>query len=95
MKNIIEKSDKQLVKILREILHIQIDKINVEKQLRLKNISEYEFEVIKTKAQLEDGNELEIYFKPIVDLINYFLDLANVDSSYRFEIVENYFSIKE
>ena len=37
LKNIIEKSDKQLVKILREILHIQIDKINVEKQLRLKN----------------------------------------------------------
>ena len=34
-------------------------------KLRLKNISEYEFEVIKTKAQLEDGNELEIYFKPI------------------------------
>ena len=26
---------------------------------------------------------------------DYFLDLANVDSSYRFEIVENYFSIKE
>ena len=65
LKNIIEKSDKQLVKILREILHIQIDKMNVEKQLKLKNISEYEFEVIKTKAKLEDGNELEIYFKPI------------------------------
>ena len=41
LKNIIEKSDKQLIKILRKILHIQIDKINVEKQLRLKNISEY------------------------------------------------------
>ena len=65
LKNIIEKSDKQLVKILREILHIQIDKMNVEKQLKLKNISEYEFEVIKTKAKLEDENELEIYFKPI------------------------------
>lgn len=37
----------------------------------------------------------EIYFKPIVDLINYFLDLANVDGSYRFEIIENYFLIKE
>ena len=65
LKNIIEKSDEQLVKILREILHIQIDKINVEKQLRLKNISEYEFEVIKTKAKLDDGKEIEIYFKPI------------------------------
>ena len=65
LKNIIEKSDKQLIKILRKILHIQIDKINVEKQLRLKNISEYEFEVIKTKAKLDDGNELEIYLKPI------------------------------
>ena len=65
LRNIIEKSDKQLIKILRKILHIQIDKINVEKQLRLKNISEYEFEVIKTKAKLDDGNELEIYLKPI------------------------------
>lgn len=65
LKIIIEKSDKQLVEILKEILHIQIDKIEIEKQLKLKNISEYEFEVIKTKAKLNDGNELEIYFKPI------------------------------
>lgn len=65
LRSIIEKSDKQLVEILREILHIQIDKIEVEKQLKLKNISEYEFEVIKTKAKLDDGKELEIYLKPI------------------------------
>lgn len=65
LKTIIEKSDEQLVKVLREILHIQIDKIKVEKQLKLKNISEYEFEVIKTKAKLDDGKEVEIYFKPI------------------------------
>ena len=43
LKIIIEKSDKQLVEILKEILHIQIDKIEIEKQLKLKNISEYEF----------------------------------------------------
>ena len=36
-----------------------------EKRLKLKNISEYEFEVIKTKAKLENDNEVEIYFKPI------------------------------
>ena len=41
LKIIIEKSDKQLVEILKEILHIQIDKIEIEKQLKLKNISEY------------------------------------------------------
>ena len=69
LKIIIEKSDKQLVEILKEILHIQIDKIEIEKQLKLKNISEYEFEVIKTKAKLNDGNELEIYFKPIKNSI--------------------------
>ena len=52
LKIIIEKSDKQLVEILKEILHIQIDKIEIEKQLKLKNISEYDFDVIKTKAKL-------------------------------------------
>ena len=36
-----------------------------KKRLKLKNISEYEFEVIKTKAKLENDNEVEIYFKPI------------------------------
>ena len=65
LKKIIEKSDKQLVEILREILHIQIEKIEVEKKLQLKNITEYEFEVIKTKIKLEDRNELEMYLKPI------------------------------
>ena len=40
-------------------------KHKIEKRLKLKNISEYEFEVIKTKAKLENDNEVEIYFKPI------------------------------
>ena len=63
--NIIKKSDKQLVKILTEILHIKIDKIMVEKRVQLKNISEYEFEMVKTKVKMSDGKEFEIYFKPI------------------------------
>ena len=65
LETIIKKSDKQLVDILRKILNIQVDKIIIEKRLKLKNISEYEFEVIKTKAKLENDNEVEIYFKPI------------------------------
>lgn len=65
LKNIIEKSDSQLVELLRKILHLQIEKIKVEKKLQLKNITEYEFEVIKTKIKLEDGKEFEMYLKPI------------------------------
>ena len=62
LETIIKKSDRQLVDILRKILNIQVDKIIIEKRLKLKNISEYEFEVIKTKAKLENDNEVEIYF---------------------------------
>ena len=63
--NIIEKSKDQLINILKNTLYIKIDEIIIEKRLQLKNISEYEFEVIKTKAKLEDGKELEIYLKLI------------------------------
>lgn len=65
LENIIEKSKDQLINILKNILYIKIDEIIIEKRLQLKNISEYEFEVIKTKAKLEGGKELEIYLKPI------------------------------
>lgn len=65
LKDLIEKSNQQLTDIFNEILNIQIDKIKVEKQLKLQNISEYEFEVIKTKAELNDKKELELYVKPI------------------------------
>ena len=63
--NIIEKSKDQLINILKNTLYIKIDEIIIEKRLQLKNISEYEFEVIKTKAKLDDRKELEIYLKPI------------------------------
>ena len=59
------KLKQQVITHLRKILNIQVDKIIIEKRLKLKNISEYEFEVIKTKAKLENDNEVEIYFKPI------------------------------
>ena len=65
LENIIKKSKDQLINILKNILYIKIDEIIIEKRLQLKNISEYEFEVIKTKAKLEGGKELEIYLKPI------------------------------
>lgn len=65
LENIIKKSKDQLINILKNTLYIKIDEIIIEKRLQLKNISEYEFEVIKTKAKLEGGKELEIYLKPI------------------------------
>ena len=40
LETIIKKSDRQLVDILRKILNIQVDKIIIEKRLKLKNISE-------------------------------------------------------
>lgn len=55
----------QLVDILREILHIKIEDITFNKKIKLRNISEYEFEVLKVIATLEDKSNVEMYLKLI------------------------------
>lgn len=46
-------------------MHLDIKGIKYEKNLKLENISEYEFELLKVKAILSSGEELEMYLKII------------------------------
>lgn len=46
-------------------MHLDIKEIKYEKNLKLENISEYEFELLKVKAILSSGEELEMYLKII------------------------------
>ena len=49
--------------LLNEIMHTEIESINFEKILKLNNMSEYEFNVVKTKTILKNQEEIEQYFK--------------------------------
>ena len=49
--------------LLNEIMHTEIESINFEKILKLNNMSEYEFNVVKTKTILTNQEEIEVYFK--------------------------------
>ncbi len=49
--------------ILNEIINTKIKKITYENVLKLNSMSEYEFNVIKTKTLLENKTENEMYFK--------------------------------
>ena len=46
-------------------MHLDIEEIKYEKNLKLENISEYEFELVKVRAILSSGEELEMYLKII------------------------------
>ena len=46
-------------------MRLDIEKIEYDKNIQLANISEYEFELVKTKAILEDGEEIEMYLKMV------------------------------
>lgn len=47
------------------MLHLGIDSIKYNENIQLENISEYEFELVKVKANLENNKEVEIYLKMI------------------------------
>ena len=49
--------------LLNEIINTTIEKISFQDVLKLSNMSEYEFNVIKTKIFLENKTENEVYFK--------------------------------
>lgn len=66
LKNLTETEDVKILKeILKDTLHLDIKGIKYEKNLKLENISEYEFELLKVKAILSSGEELEMYLKII------------------------------
>ena len=47
------------------MLKLNIKKIKYDKNIKLSNISEYEFELIKVKAIMETNEEVEMYLKMI------------------------------
>lgn len=61
-----ENEDKAILKqILNNILELDIKDIKYDKNLKLDNISEYEFELVKVKAILGSDEEVEMYLKMI------------------------------
>lgn len=49
--------------LLNEIIHTEIKSISFEKILKLNNMSEYEFNLVKTQTILKSQEEIELYFK--------------------------------
>lgn len=63
---LIQSEDKEIIKqLLNDMLQLDIKEIYYDKNVKLNNISEYEFELVKVKAILESDKELEMYFKMI------------------------------
>lgn len=66
LKELIENEDKSIFrKILNDVLQLKIKDIKYEKNIQLSNISEYEFELVKVIATLENNEEVEMYLKMI------------------------------
>ena len=66
LKKLVESEDKAIIKkILNDVLELNIDEIEYDKNIQLNNISEYEFELVKIKAILNTDEEIEMYLKMI------------------------------
>jgi len=66
LKKLVESEDKTIIKkIFNDVLDLNIDEIEYDKNIQLSNISEYEFELVKIKAILETDEEVEMYLKMI------------------------------
>ena len=62
----VESENKTIIKeILNKVLKLGIKEIEYENNLKLNNISEYEFELVKVKVLLESNEEVEMYLKMI------------------------------
>ena len=62
----VESEDKCIIKsILEDVLNLEIKEIKYDNNLKLANMSEYEFELVKVKAILETDEEVEMYIKMI------------------------------
>lgn len=51
--------------ILNNVLHLNIKEITYDKNIKLDNISEYEFELVKLKAILLTNEKIEMYLRMI------------------------------
>ena len=66
IKELVENGDNSiLIQIFKDVLNLDIKKIKYDKNLQLSNISEYEFELVKVRAILQNDEEVEIYLKMV------------------------------
>jgi len=66
LKELIQSEDKSIIKkILNDVLELNLDEIEYDKNIQLSNISEYEFELVKIRAILNTDEEIEMYLKMI------------------------------
>lgn len=66
IKKLINSDDKEILKqILINTLKLDIKQIQYQKNIKMKDISEYEFELVKTKATISTDESLDIYLKLI------------------------------
>ena len=62
----LESEDKKIIqKILSDVLKLDIIEIEYDKNIKLNDISEYEFELAKVKIKLSTNDEIEGYLKMI------------------------------
>lgn len=66
LKKLIQSENHIILKeIIKKLLDLEIKDIIYDKNLELTNMSEYEFELVKVKAILENNKEVEMYLKMI------------------------------
>lgn len=66
LEELIKSQDKDVfIKLLIEVLKLNIKNIEFDQKIGLKDISEYEFELIKIKLILNTNEEIEMYLKMI------------------------------
>ena len=66
LNELMESEDKEIIKkIFENILNLRIKSIKYDKNIQLSNVSEYEFELVKIKAIIDDNSEIEMYLKMI------------------------------
>lgn len=66
LKNLIQSDKKDIIKdILNNILKLELKEINYDKTINLKDMTEYEFELVKVKAVFKTEEVVEMYLKMI------------------------------
>lgn len=64
IKKLVEEDNKEIFRqLLIDILKLDIKQIQYEENIKMRDISEYEFELVKIKAIISEEEELEIYLK--------------------------------